>query len=1026
MRRMSLSRCLLRFRLSLHVLALTLMVLTLQPLHSAVGDDLHGRMDQTFLDDLVRKNWDTADGLPGMTITSLMQDRKGYVWIGTYDGLVRFDGVEFTTYSRSTDENYDFASARSLIQDSKGNIWVGHNDEGLTRISPDGEIRKYMTEGAGLPNNKVNALCEDREGNIWVGTSSGLCWINPEGKVGRPDGIEELGIQNIMVQDFFCDSRGRVWVTTGSEGDCFVYDGGRLSRFEGIQTVPGFAITVISEDADGALWFGGAPSRVIRVKDGVETAYSTTPDGIKSLTVSSIMHDSAGNCWIGTDAGIMILRDDSYAYYSAQNGLPDNGIVFVMEDREQNIWIALNRGGLQKLSRGKFRPVRLPASVNSICEDRGRGVTWIACDDGIRCYKDGQFVENAVTDYCAGIRVRHAGLTRDGELLISSYSAVPLVRVSPDGSIRGWTVKDGIATTKGRVAIKIRNGDYYEGTPQGLSIIHHEDGHISTLTREDGFSNHYIMWLYEDSAGRVWAGTNGGGVFVLEDEKIVRHYTSEMGLAGNVIFKILEYDGSIWIGTGTGLSKYIEERDTFVCFNSRTGLGTDSVFQMICDDTGLVWMTSNKGVFSVPYAEMQEVVAGTRKKVSARYYGASDGLITSGVTSTSLSEKDSAGRVWFTLTDGFAIYDPAKSGGSKQAPKIEIQNYAIDNVASDWHGETIVLAPSAKRLSIKYTGMSFISSDSMRFRYRLAGFDEDYSDWTAERSVSYTNLKPGSYQFTVISQNSDGIQGEPSFPLTVVKQPYLWQRPWFWPLLMLVALELVVWKIISMLRYQKVLEQKVDERTHELKLANEKAEGLLLNILPAEVAAELTEHPDRTIAKKFPNVTVLFTDIVGFTKMSGVMSAEDVVTMLNRLTSMFDERARREGIEKIKTIGDAYMAATGLCESGDSGGAEKMIRFAQGLLEDVRNFNDTWEADLQIRVGVNTGNLVAGIIGKSKFIYDLWGDTVNVASRMESTGMPMRIHVSEATWAQTKETFSYGEAVEVTVKGKGEMRSYFL
>ena len=450
------------------------------------------------------------------------------------------------------------------------------------------------------------------------------------------------------------------------------------------------------------------------------------------------------------------------------------------------------------------------------------------------------------------------------------------------------------------------------------------------------------------------------------------------------------------------------------------------MFQMICDDTGLVWMTSNKGVFSVPYAEMQEVVAGTRKKVSARYYGASDGLITSGVTSTSLSEKDSAGRVWFTLTDGFAIYDPAKSGGSKQAPKIEIQNYAIDNVASDWHGETIVLAPSAKRLSIKYTGMSFISSDSMRFRYRLAGFDEDYSDWTTERSVSYTNLKPGSYQFTVISQNSDGIQGEPSFPLTVVKQPYLWQRPWFWPLLILAALALVVWKILSMLRYQKVLEQKVDERTHELKLANEKAEGLLLNILPAEVAAELTEHPDRTIAKKFPNVTVLFTDIVGFTKMSGVMSAEDVVTMLNRLTSMFDERARREGIEKIKTIGDAYMAATGLCESGDNGGAEKMIRFAQGLLEDVRSFNDTWEADLQIRVGVNTGNLVAGIIGKSKFIYDLWGDTVNVASRMESTGMPMRIHVSEATWAQTKETFSYGEAVEVTVKGKGEMRSYFL
>ena len=152
------------------------------------------------------------------------------------------------------------------------------------------------------------------------------------------------------------------------------------------------------------------------------------------------------------------------------------------------------------------------------------------------------------------------------------------------------------------------------------------------------------MWLHEDGRGRVWAGTNGGGVFVLEDEKITRHYTSEDGLAGNVIFKILEHDGGIWIATGTGLSRYVEEDGKFVNFSSRNGLGTDSVFQMICDDQGLVWMTCNKGVFSVPYAEMQEVVAGTRSKVTARYYGASDGLVTSGVTSTSLSEKDSEGK----------------------------------------------------------------------------------------------------------------------------------------------------------------------------------------------------------------------------------------------------------------------------------------------------------------------------------------------------------------------------------------------
>ena len=229
-----------------------------------------------------------------------------------------------------------------------------------------------------------------------------------------------------------------------------------------------------------------------------------------------------------------------------------------------------------------------------------------------------------------------------------------------------------------------------------------------------------------------------------------------------------------------------------------------------------------------------------------------------------------------------------------------------------------------------------------------------------------------------------------------------------------------------MRRYQIVLESKVDQRTKELKVANEKAESLLLNILPSEVAAELTEHPDRTIAKKFPNVTVLFTDIVGFTKMSGGMSAEEVVTMLNKMISLFDERAKKEGIEKIKTIGDAYMAAVGLSENASKDDAARMIRFAKGLLYDVENYNKDSPVKIQIRLGINTRELVAGVIGKSKFIYDIWGDTVNVASRMESTGEAMRIHVSESTWQQTQSTFDYKDIAEIEVKGKGVMKTYFL
>lgn len=233
-------------------------------------------------------------------------------------------------------------------------------------------------------------------------------------------------------------------------------------------------------------------------------------------------------------------------------------------------------------------------------------------------------------------------------------------------------------------------------------------------------------------------------------------------------------------------------------------------------------------------------------------------------------------------------------------------------------------------------------------------------------------------------------------------------------------------EIEMMAKYQRELEITVDERTRDLKVANEKAERLLLNILPEPVAKELTEHPDKTISQKYPNATVLFTDIVGFTKMSGGMSAEETVKMLNGMTSLFDERAEREGIEKIKTIGDAYMAVSGLCVESGNDGAVKMIKFARGLLEDVKKFNSLFPYNVQIRVGINSGNLVAGVIGKTKFIYDVWGDTVNVASRMESSGEPMRIHVSESVYEQTRASFKFQGPIPVELKGKGLKNGYFV
>ncbi len=983
-------------------------------------------IEDSFFKDYVSKNWTTEDGLPGMTIADMMEDSKGYIYVGTYDGLVRFDGVEFTTFSRATDEKYDFATAHSLFQDTDGNIWVGHNDEGISCLYTDGSVRKY-TVSDGLVNNKINALCEDLNHNIWVGTAADLCYITPEGKIQIPrrdEGIDE----KIIVSDMFCDTAGRVWIATGT--DLFVYEEKVLKRFPGFSKVDSRDVFSVRQDNSGALWFAVCPCYAVCIKNGEETVYDISHPEKKPSSVSMVMQDSLGNYWVACDAGLTVIHNGEFSYLDTTNGLPDDGATVLIEDDEGNIWLGLNRGGLYKLSRAKFLTISTETSVNSICEDTWRNVTWIGSDKGVLCYQNGKFVDTELGELTKGLRVRHVGLTSDNEIIVSTFSTdIPQIRMTARDEITTWSVDDGIVGNRDRVSIKTSWGDYYVGTAQGLTVIR-KDGKLDTISKKLEMENNYIMWLYEDSEQQVWIGTNGGGVYVLKDEQVIKHYTTNEGLAGNVIFKIYNQNDRIWICTGTGLSILNTQNGSIVNFNSLNGLGTDSVFQALIDYTDTVWITTNKGILSAKMSEMQDVIDGKRKTLTVRSYGKSDGLDTGGVTSTSCSLKDSQGRLWFTLVDGFAIYDPVKLGANQHIPRIEIQNYMIDNESYDYHGEEIIVPPNAKRLSIKYTGLTSNSPERLQFSYMLEGFESEYSDWQATRVISYTNIKPGDYTFTVMALNNDGVESLPSVPVHISKKPHIWQRPWFWivsAFLIALAVFLAVrYKIYTMRRYQKQLEKEVEERTHELKLANEKAENLLLNILPEEIAVELTENPDRIISRKYPNATVLFTDIVGFTKMSSVMSAEKLVTMLNRLISKFDERAKKEGIEKIKTIGDAYMAATGLTEETDTDSVKKMVRFAKGLLQDVRDFNEVTEAGLQIRVGINTGDLVAGVIGKSKFIYDIWGDTVNVASRMESTGVPMKIHVSEETYNQTKGLFAYGESVDVEVKGKGVMKTFFL
>ena len=746
------------------------------------------KAEDPFFKEYVSRNWNAETGLPGNTVTDIMQASDGYMYFGTYSGLVRFDGVEFVSLNRLYDENYDFLSARTMFEDSRKHIWIGSNDEGLICIKNNGNILKYTVKD-GLPNNSIRAICEDKNNFMWIGTASGIICVNRNYQLERLSGFEKLPNDNrFTVSQFYCDTAGRMWIVTRTEGGLYCYTGGKLEVSNIIKSIENPIVTTVMQDAAGAFWFGVAPHYVVKVTSESETVYDVGHGVQKGTAISRIFQDSEKNMWFALDNGITVLHDGILSYAEVGSFLVDDSINDLLEDKEKNMWLALDRGGIQKLSYGKFQTTNMASTVNAIARDSYRGVIWFACDDGLYCYKNNVFIENNITKVCKNIRIRHVEVTNDGALLISCYEKHGQIKVNLNGTIEEWTKDNGLAGNKVRVAIQGKNNDLYVGTTTGLSIINQKNGQITNIHKGDILDNEFIMCIYEDDDGSVWIGTDGGGVYIYDTQtkQITKRISKDEGLVGNIIFKVSSVrDGEIWVCTGSGLSIISKETGKIFNFDILKGFGVDGVFQILKDYTQKIWGTSNQGIFNIKLSEIDEVMNGTRSAVNPTFYSKLDGIHSGGVTSTSVSMQDEMGRLWFTLIDGFTVLDPVKNASNTYSPTVKIQTVTADNekleIVPDLRKNTfhVTVSPNVKRLNIKYTGISFVSSEQVEFKTKLEGFDKDYSQWTTERVASFTNLKPGNYYFHVIAQNADGVQSTSEATLYIVKKAFLWQKLWF-------------------------------------------------------------------------------------------------------------------------------------------------------------------------------------------------------------------------------------------------------
>ena len=984
----------------------------------------------SFFDNYVYQSWSAFGTLSGTTANDIYQTDDGYINIGTYEGLVRFDGIEFTAINRSLDRDYEFVSVRTILQDSKGNLWLGSNDEGLQKISDSGN--KLYTIREGLPNNSIRTLAEDLNGNIWVGTAGGVVYITPEGRLISPQFAPGTTANGVIASHIYCDSVGRIWLTISNENGLFLFVNGVFRSLIEFEQFGRYFATAIFQDKNGIYWIGLGDRGLYRMENGIAKRV-TTNTILDTIPTCSILQDKEGNIWFGTEKGLAVYSDGTFVEYKGSPELANSNINKIIQDREDNIWFATDRSGIGKITNGKFKLSRIGVTVNCIDEDQD-GRIWAGTDNGIFCYKNDSLEENMLTRYTKDVRIRHVEVTSDNKVLVCCYKS-PGLLIYDGKSIKTWSTDEGLVGDKVRVAIETEPQEYYIGTTTGLSIIH-KDGSILNYKQAENLETEYVMALYKDTHGIIWIGTDGGGIYLMKDEKIYSHLTSAYGIAGNVIFKISQDENNnYWICTGSGVT-YIEDFDPAkgmrfksTTLNSENGLGTNSVFQILFDMNHDAWITNNHGIATISQNDMQAFLSGNQYTVNAKYFSKNDGLDSDGPSSTARSIIDSKGRLWFTMVDCIAIYDPLRVQKTSVTPLVHIQSITVDTVENKNTGDMIYLKPGTKRIDIKFTGISFDAPERIMFSHKLSGFDADYTNPDMTRVVSYTNLTPGKHSFSVYAINGNNIKSNNAEMMFFYQRPYIYQRAGFWIILViLVAGSAALYFYSKEQRIKKEnlrLEALVKVRTAALEQEKIKSDNLLRAILPDKIAERLKEATgEKSFGEHFENVTLLFSDIVGFTSISSGHTAREIVSALNKLFSMFDERAKQMGVEKIKTIGDAYMAACGIPEANKNH-ASIMINFAFGMYEDLAKYNETADIKFNIRIGLNCGPVTAGVIGTTKFIYDVWGDTVNVASRMETAANPGEIRITEDLKNMLDgKGFTFTEPIECKIKGKGMMKTF--
>ncbi|HWY78101.1 MAG TPA: two-component regulator propeller domain-containing protein, partial [Verrucomicrobiae bacterium] len=711
------------------------------------------------------RSWQREQGLPQNAVHALAQTLDGYLWVGSDDGVARFDGVRFLSFGFR--EGLRAGPVRKLLADSRGALWIGSSG-GLTCFQ-NGQFATY-TASAGLPADAVTALAEDKDGRIWVGTEQGLAvWQNDQ-----PMALGALlQFKGKVISALFKDRQGVMWVGVVGAG-VFQFLSG---KFEALADPSPEELLkdahCLLVDKAARLWIG-AGDDIILCREAGEWRRTRIPRNLATRPfVTTLVEESNGTVWAGSVSdGLVECSGGKLTVVNAGGGLLDNLVESLLVDREDNLWVATDAGlnQLRHKSIGAFAqgdgldygPVQGLAEIKP-------GVVWAAKPDGLYRWEGQRFSRLTPAGLPHGdLQIRSLLLARDGSCWAGTSRG--LFQFKNPGAAAPDVEKPLLSQADVLCLDEDKDGTIWAGTRAG-EVWRCSNG---AGVLETNFSQtHSITVLFHDRDGAIWLGTDGNGLLRIQNADR-SHYGKSDGLASDAICALhLDSEGALWIGTsGGGLSELRNGHIT--TFTTREGLPDNTVSQILEDDSGRLWLGGNRGISCISKLELREAASGKLAVIYPQVYGRPDGML-SEVCSGGFSPaglKTKAGQLWFPTAKGIAVADPHPQ--SSPVPPVVLEEVLLDGVAApdlritmpkpvasaEESPEAFRIPPGRHRLEFQYTALSFNAPERVRFRYRLENLDSDWTEAGTRRTALYNYVPPGQYHFRVIACNSDGVWNE--------------------------------------------------------------------------------------------------------------------------------------------------------------------------------------------------------------------------------------------------------------------------